>query len=177
MHLTDDQLNEYLDNETNDRTRIELHLSTCADCTARLHALQDVFSEIASLPDVELSPGFASRVTSHLNPAPPIPRSLGLTIILQAMLVVIVFVIAAPFVMLFLSPYISGIPAPSFVDLFMQLQGQWDAWLDILATFQIPAMPELAFLDFSSLVTLFMVIGVSLLWLIGNGLLLRNHTK
>jgi hypothetical protein len=57
----------------------------------------------------------------------------------------------------------------------MQLQRQWDAGLDFLSTFQIPVMPELPVLDFSSMV--FTVIGVSLLWLVGNGLLLRNQTK
>ncbi len=55
MHLTDEQLNEYLDHETNERAQIELHLATCGKCSARLAALQDLFSEIKSLPELELS--------------------------------------------------------------------------------------------------------------------------
>ena len=39
MHLTDEQLNEYLDNEIVDRAQTELHLFACDDCAARLTAL------------------------------------------------------------------------------------------------------------------------------------------
>jgi hypothetical protein len=79
MHLTDEQLNEYLDHETNDRAQIELHLASCPDCVARLHTLQELFSAIESLPDVAISPGFASRLASSLRPASQLPRSLWLT--------------------------------------------------------------------------------------------------
>ena len=175
MHLTDEQLNEYLDQETDVRDQIELHLSSCADCAARLHALQELFFEIESLPDVAISPAFASRLASSLSPASQIPRFLRLTVALQAALAVVVFIIAAPLMMQFLSPYLSGIPASSFVDIFMQLQSQWDVWLDLLSTFQFPAIPELPVIELSRLFILFTVIGVSLLWLIGNVLLLRNQ--
>jgi anti-sigma factor RsiW len=59
MHLTDEQLNEYLDNETTERAQIETHLASCADCAARLIALQVLFAEIESLPEVELAPTLA----------------------------------------------------------------------------------------------------------------------
>ena len=36
MHLTDDQLNEYLDEATAERVQIEAHLSSCDECAARL---------------------------------------------------------------------------------------------------------------------------------------------
>ena len=175
MHLTDDQLNEYLDHETNDRALIELHLDSCADCAARLHALQELFSEIESLPDVAISPAFASRFTPRLNQSPQWPRALRLAVILQAVLAIVAIIVAAPFVLQFVSPYVSHIPAPSLVDVFMQLQRQWNAWLALLSTFQIPAIPELPVIQGSSLFMVLTVIGVSLVWLIGNGLLLRNQ--
>ena len=53
MHLTDVQLNEYLDNETTERTQIESHLSVCDECTARLSALKTLFTEIESLPEIK----------------------------------------------------------------------------------------------------------------------------
>ena len=63
MHLTDEQLNEYLDNETNERVQIETHLSSCGECAARLSTLQALFTELDSLPEVAL--------TKSLLPAVP----------------------------------------------------------------------------------------------------------
>ena len=177
MHLTDEQLNEYLDGEASDRLQIEMHLSACEQCSARLAALQDLFSEIESLSQLELSRNVAARFVPSLDPAAKLPRALTLTLTLQAALAVVVIIVAAPFVMQFLSPYIYRIPAPSFSELFLLLQNQWGVWLDILSTFQFPAMPEIPILEWSSLALMLAVIGISLLWLIGNGLLLRNQTK
>jgi anti-sigma factor RsiW len=177
MHLTDEQLNEYLDNETNDRIQIELHLSSCAECAARLTALQSLFSEIESLSDLDLSAEFAFRFVPDTSPSVQLPRSLTLALTLQTMLAVVGIIIVAPFVMQFLSPYVSGIAAPPFAALFLQLQNQWVTWLDLLATFPPPRIPPFPGLELSSLFLMLTLIGVFLLWLIGNGLLLRNQTK
>ena len=52
-HLTETQLNEYLDGvpEAPAQARLQAHLADCADCRARLAALQTVFQALASLPD------------------------------------------------------------------------------------------------------------------------------
>ena len=173
MHLTDEQLNEYLDHEAADSAGIALHLSTCEDCSARLAALQDLFSEIESLPDVELS----RDVVPGLNLPVELPRSLRLTVTLQAALAAVAILVAAPFLMQFLSPYVSGISGTSFAELLLQLQSQWIVWLDMLSTFQFPAIPEIHVVELSSLFMILTVIGVSLLWLVGNGLLLRDQIK
>jgi len=175
MHLTDEQLNEYLDHETNERAQIELHLATCEECSARLTALQDLFSEIESLPELELS----RNVAAHFLPSPSakLPRSLTLTVTLQALLTVMTIIVAAPFFMQFVSSYTPSLSVPSLVDIFMQIQGQWAAWLDALATLSAPALPDIPVVNISSLYAMFTVIGVSLLWLVGNGLLLRNQMK
>jgi hypothetical protein len=177
MHLTDEQLNEYLDHEAADSAGIELHLSTCEDCFARLAALQDLFSEIESLPDVELSRDVLPGFVPGLNLPVELPRSLRLTVTLQAALAAVAILVAAPFVMQFLSPYVSGISGTYFTELLLQLQSQWMAWLDMLSTFQFPAIPEIHVVELSSLFMILTVIGVSLLWLVGNGLLLRDQIK
>jgi hypothetical protein len=177
MHLTDEQLNEYLDHEASDRAQIELHLSACAACSARLAVMRDLFAEIESLPDLELSPAVAASFAPGPKPSGKLPRSLRLAMTLQVVLAVAATFVAAPFVMQFLSPYLASIPAPSFAGLILQLQNQWTAWLDMLSTFQFPVMPEIPVVELSSLFMLFTVVGISLLWLIGNGLLLRNQMK
>ena len=60
MHLTDDQLNEYLDNEAADRVQIEAHLSSCDECAVRLSTLQNLFAEMESLPELTLTRDLAA---------------------------------------------------------------------------------------------------------------------
>jgi hypothetical protein len=52
-HLTETQLNEYLDGimEAPEQDLMQAHLSDCADCRARLAALQTVFKALAALPE------------------------------------------------------------------------------------------------------------------------------
>ena len=169
MHLTDDQLNEYLDNETAERAQIELHLDSCDECTARLSTLRDLFAELESLPEVKLSRSLAAPFKPTRNLPAQLPRWLPLTVILQAAVALTAFIIAAPFVIQLLPV----LETPSLTTLFFELQSQWTAWLDMLSTFQMPVMPEIPVVEISNL--LIALTGVSVLWLLGNGLLLRNR--
>lgn len=174
MHLTDEQLNEYLDNEIQGRTQIELHLASCDECAARLTALQALFAEIESLPDLELTQSIAARFApSPSRPVPQLPGWLTLTATLQAALALIAIIMAAPMIMNLLP----AIQTPSLTEVFMQVQSQWMAWLDMLSQFQMPVMPEIPVIELSSLVIAFTLALVSIFWLVGNGLLLRNQNK
>ncbi|MFN8387661.1 MAG: zf-HC2 domain-containing protein [Anaerolineales bacterium] len=116
MHLTDDLLNEYLDNEAAERAQIESHLASCADCAARLTALQALFAELDSLPEVELTHSLASRITLHAASPLELPRWLTLTAISQAAFALLLLLVAAPFVMNLLP----AIEAPSFAEVLIQ---------------------------------------------------------
>jgi len=184
MHLTEEELNEYLDNEIQDRVQIELHLSSCDECAARLATLQTLFSEIGSLPELALTRNFseaplwgAATFTRDLNLRVPLPRSLRLAVTLQAALALLAIILAAPFVIEFVSPYLTNLPTPSFADVFIQIQSQWMAWLDMLSKFRLPSAPHIPAIDLSSLALTLTLVVVSMLWLIGNGLLLRNQIK
>lgn len=170
-HITDEQLNEYLDNESTERAQIEAHLSACDECAARLTALKTLFAEIESLPELELTHNFAARFTPTPSLPPQLPTWLTLTATLQAALALLTVIIAAPFI----SRLLPAIETPSLTDLFLQLQSQWTAWLDTLSTFQLPTLPQLPALEISSLILTLTLAGVSMLWLVGNGLLLRNQ--
>ena len=173
MHLTDDQLNEYLDNETTERAQIEVLLAVCADCAARLTALAALFAELDSLPELELSKPIAARFVPQPNLTPQLPRWLTLTATLQAAFALIVLLVAAPFVAEALPP----IELPSLTETLLRLQAQWLAWLKLFSTLELPALPQIPTLEVSSLLLTFTLAGVSLLWLVGNGLLLRNNVK
>jgi predicted anti-sigma-YlaC factor YlaD len=177
MHLTDDQLNEYLDNEIKDRTQVELHLSSCEDCAARFAALQALFDDIESLPELAISKSIAAPVTRRVSRRESLPRSLRLTVTLQAAAAIIAVSIAAPFVEQFISPYLSSLDELSLTDMFLQMQTQWMTWVNMLSQFQVPSLPEIPVIELSSLSVMLTVIGTSLLWLVGNRLLLRNQMK
>lgn len=183
MHLTDEQLNEYLDNESTERVQIEEHLSSCEKCAGRLTALQLLFTEIESLPDLafsrDISTPFISTglnvSTRGRNLSTPLPRFLRLTVTLQAVTAAIVLIIAAPLIMRLVSRYLFSTQSPSFAEIFLQLQSQWMIWLETLSQFQMPAIPEIPIIELSSLAIMLTLAGASTLWLVGNGLLLRNQ--
>jgi predicted anti-sigma-YlaC factor YlaD len=178
IHLTDEQLNEYLDNEITESAQIEAHLSSCEECVARLTVLRNLFDEIESLPDLTLSHDIAASFARQSNlPILHLPRWLTLTATLQAAIAMIVLMIAAPFVIQFFTPYLSSIQIPAFEDMLLQLQSQWTIWLNLVSQFQMPVIPEIPVIELSSLVILLILASVSALWLVGNGLLLRNQIK
>ena len=170
-HLTDETLNEYLDNELTNRSEAELHLSQCADCAARLTSLQALFAEIESLPELTLSKPLAAPFTRR-DVGFALPTWLKLTATLQAVIALIVLIASAPFVMNLLP----AIQTPSMTEVLLQLQSQWMAWLDVLLQTQMPVIPEYSFpFEISSLFLAFVTVGLLALWIVGNGLLLRNQ--
>ena len=171
-HLSDELLNEYLDNALAHRAQAESHLAGCADCAARLSALQALFAEIESLPELALSKSLAAPFTRR-DVGFALPRWLKLTATLQAALALIIVILAAPLI----TELLPAVQTPSLTDALLQLQSQWTAWLDMLSTFQTPSLPQLPALEISSLAFTLTLVGVSMLWLVGNGLLLRNQIK
>jgi hypothetical protein len=172
MHLTDDQLNEYLDHESAERVQIELHLDSCDECTARLSTLQDLFAELESLPELALTKSLAAPFTLRPSLPAQLPAWLPLTVILQAAIALVALIIAAPFAIQLLPV----VELPSLSDAFIQLQSQWTTWLDMLSQFQLPTFPTISF-ELSSLYLMSALAVVSVFWLVGNGLLLRNQIK
>ena len=122
MHLTDEQLNEYLDYESSERNEIEAHVSSCAECAARLSVFQALFDEIESLPELALSHSVAARLLLPSTLPAKLPRSLNLTVTMQAALATLAIILAAPFVTQFISPYVLELSAPSMGDAIVQVQ-------------------------------------------------------
>lgn len=173
MHLTDEQLNEYLDNESANRAEIETHLDSCDECAARLSTLQALFADLDSLPEVTLSRDLAARFSPRPSLAPQLPRWLTLTATLQAAAALVALIVAIPF----FSIMLPQIETPSFTTWLFEIQSLWTSWLDALSTFQLPItqFPNLPAYPVE-LSTLFIALAiVSIFWIFGNGLLLRNN--
>ncbi len=116
-HISDVQLNEYLDNESTERVFIESHLSVCDECAARFSTLQNLFAELDSLPEMELTRDLAARFTPRSSLPAQLPKFLTLTAILQTALALTALIIAIPFV----SAWLPQIEPPSFTKLFFHL--------------------------------------------------------
>lgn len=175
MHLTDEQLNEYLDNETANRAEIETHLDSCGECAARLSALQALFTELGSLLEVTLSTNLAARFTPDRKLVPQLPRWLTLTASLQAAAALAALILAIPF----FSIMLPQVETPSFTAWFFEIQSLWASWLDALSNSQLPNYQFANLPTYPvELSTLFVALAiVSVFWIFGNGLLLRNQTK
>lgn len=172
-HISDVQLNEYLDNETENRAEIETHLDSCDECAARLSAFQALFADLDSLPEVELSTDLAARFRPRPSPDPQLPPWLTLTASLQAAAALVALIVAIPF----FSIMLPKVEMPSFTTWLFELQSLWTSWLDALSTFQLPItrFPSLPAYPVE-LSTLFIALAiVSIFWIFGNGLLLRNR--
>jgi hypothetical protein len=172
MHLTDNQLNEYLDHESAERAQIELHLDSCDECAARLSTLQDLFAELESLSELALTKSLAAPFALRTSLPAQLPAWLPLTVTLQAAAALVALIIAAPFAIQLLPV----VELPSLSDAFLQLQSQWTTWLDMLSQFQLPTLPIISF-ELSSLYLMSALAVISVFWLVGNGLLLRNQIK
>jgi anti-sigma factor RsiW len=178
MHLSDEQLNEYLDQALapGARAAASAHLAECADCGARLTALQGLFASIEALPEHALSRDLAGPVMRTLSGRAALPRWIRLTAGLQAALAVIVLVSAAPLLNEFVSPVFAAYQWPSLAELLLQFQTQWSAWMQSITAFTPPALPTFS-VDISSLALTITAVGTFLLWVLGNGLLLRRMTR
>lgn len=187
-HISDVQLNEYLDNEIANRAEIETHLDSCDECAARLSALQALFADLDSLPEVTLSRNIsaaslwdAARFYPRPSLAPQLPRWLTLTATLQAAAALVALIVAIPF----FSVMVPQIETPSFTTWLFELQSLWTSWLDALSNLALSRvegfqLPNYQFTNLPiypvELSTLFIALAiVSIFWIFGNGLLLRNN--
>jgi anti-sigma factor RsiW len=175
MHLSDELLNEYLDQALTPEARAEAepHLAACADCAARLAALRGLFAEIESLPELTLPRSLAAPVTRRVSGRAALPRWIRLTATLQAALAVIVLALAAPFLSGLVASLTVRYTPLSLAELLLHLQTQSTALLALLPEFVPPQLPAIS-LGLSSLALTLTAISAFFFWIIGNGLLLKR---
>ncbi|MGD0752327.1 MAG: zf-HC2 domain-containing protein [Anaerolineales bacterium] len=111
-HLTENQLNEYLDGlmEASALAACEEHLSDCADCQSQLAVLQSVFQALAALPEANPQRDLAPSVLKNLS-----ERGFGLgwrlALAMQAGLSLGLLVFLSPVITDRITDHIAGIMA------------------------------------------------------------------
>ena len=169
-HISDSQLNEYLDQIIDEemRRQCELHLSRCADCRTRLEELLKLNSTLASFTDIEIPRDLTSSIMARL-PQPSASlwtRAFAVQLGTAFGMVLFILVEVSKYIRV---PEISSFQTPSFdfhsmlANLPYPVIGQPVLSLPQLPTFQIP----LTSLQVSVIVAFAFLLG-----LVGNGILL-----
>ncbi len=179
-HLSDDLLNEYLDEMLSPAPRraVAGHLAACPECAARLDGLRALFADLAALPEQPLGRDLSGEVVDRLTGSPRLPRAVHWTLLVQALVLVGGLVAAWPLVAGLL-PAVPSAQLPSTAELLARLAAQWTAWAQTVTQWTTVSPPSWQFplsLDVSGLLAGLILAGVTLLWLVGNGVLLRAPT-
>ena len=162
-----------------DRERLELHLTGCSDCSGKYASLKHLYSEMERLADEPLAHDISARVIRSL--ALKEDRKPHLYRVLMAQLAVAIIVFAAiwPRISLELVNRYSLVqllePLRKFEDLSARgifFVREFLNWIHIqwIATLSMPAIDW----PITGLPLALAVGGMTLLWLLGNGLLLRE---
>ncbi len=184
-HLADDGLFEYLDQELSpeSRQKIESTLAECAECQERLLEIRRLFGEIESLEAIDLERDLVSAVMVRVpgetgfRTLPNLSASLSL----QSLVAVLILAASLPALLQQASiTELAGMVQDNNRLLLETLQGGLAAVMEIVTQLRIgleAVLSETAALQTGPIelvLILPLLISTGLLWLVGNGILLRN---
>ncbi len=191
-HLTDSQLNEYLDQvlDALEKQECDLHLSSCSECRARLDQLQHLFASLDNLPERSLQRDLSASIVNRLPQkqsrlwTPTFAAQVGVALGVFVWLSVQVTKLITPLLVALRLPQIA-MPNFQFPIPVFQFPNFYSLFSIFISLFTIPkfrlpiiAIPtfRLSTFKLSPHEFAFIAIAICLLWLIGNLSLLRNHS-
>lgn len=184
-HLSDAHLNEYLDGEleASHRPRFEAHLETCDACQARLALLESVFDDLARVtetpPNRDLAEPVIHAIRARQRESRLVARLAGVEVLLGALVAVAGLMLSGG-IGLVAEAQLAILEWSQRVYIDAELAGQ-DAFEALTDVYQALAalLTDAAQVPSSSVpgwVSWGPFLGLALaLWLLGNGLLLREH--
>ena len=179
-HISDELLNEYLDQQLDTTTheRLTAHLAACDDCQVRLLEAQQLFATLDALPEaplmVDLSRQVVARLSAEFKPR-PLPGWTLPIIVLQMIAALALFIWLWPVMDSALQtvgrevPQAIGrlLPEISLSQLLDPLASSFDR----LSELGERLSPDLSLPIYQGI----LIIGLALiLWLAGSGLVLRK---
>lgn len=186
LHPSDAQINEYVDGQlgVQEVSALESHLGACQPCRDRFAALQALFSDLASLPEVALQRDLSGGVLAAIRPKAVLSRGLKWGVAVQTATALIILAVITP---VFLR-------AAWFQD-FSLIHGQvfelirfrFSQVLALLSAEALSAvrflsqtatrLPQLADFHLPKAAVWPLFLSALLLWLVGNGLVLRRIAR
>lgn len=175
-HLTDSQLNEYLDHALGKSTRREadLHLQSCAVCRARLDELQNVFTALTGLPEARPARDLSTSILSRLPQKQP--RVWAPFFAAQVGAALGVFLWLSTQITKFIPASFSAFRLPSFTMPAFPFSNLYSLFSILHPLFSIPTFNFPTF-QLSIFNMIFIALSVSTLWVFGNAALLRNRQE
>ncbi len=181
-HLDETALHEYLDEalDPTARTEVEAHLAGCSTCAARLAELQVLFTALEFLPEVSLEHDLTPAVLEAIRPAQTTPPALRWAVVAQLAAAVALLFFAWPRVAGQFANLASGQMRvqviAGFANALRVLFSQWPAMLAPATKIGVPSLGVTRYvpaLQLSPLSWWLLIAAALVLWLAGNGLLLR----
>jgi hypothetical protein len=185
IHPGEDSLNEYLDGYLADDQKIELenHLETCAQCASRLAELREVFQNLESLPNYSLDRDLSVEVVSAIQPRINLSPGWKWGAFVQFVLAFIVILLAVPVLLETWKPNLTGMQyslIQMFSERWIALLAQWSTlsvefqlvWSNLVTEWNPPSI-----LETSQVVIWPIFLSAILLFIVGNGLVLRRITR
>jgi len=198
-HLTESQLNEYLDHSLDESTHraLDAHLEGCDECRENLNQLQDVFLALKSLLEIRLTRDLSHSIPSNSFKQPVLLLTRTLALQLGAVMGALIWLsvelagtlnialLNLGFQQLIVSPSesIAVVQAP-ILDLLLSIRSAQDWGFKLFKPeikfpslqfpvmhYQIPAYS----LDLSAFHIVLLTISALGLWVVGNAFLLRNR--
>jgi anti-sigma factor RsiW len=178
-HLSDEVLNEFLDNALAPEifAETQAHLAACQQCAAQLAELTGLFADLAALPEIPLDRDLSMAVLARIAPREPLPRPVPWVLAFQTLAILLLMTLAAPFLDIASSIPANLIhtPAPSEVLAFLSAESMLWArsiqFFNLQTTLPVWNFPPL--LNLSGLALGITLLSVFILWLVANRLLLR----
>ncbi len=165
VHLSDEQLNEILDDRAGEAAR--RHLDACDECRARFAELQAVFTALEALPEQPLRRDLTASVLARL-PEKRRARAWSWTLAIQSALAAALlafqareFGFSADALLPQVTSWLSILQVPTFI---------LPSFNFALADLQLPSFG----VEFSSFNLTLLLASAALLWLVGNFSLLRG---
>jgi len=176
-HLSDETINEYLDQALAPTLRpgVEAHLTACPICASRMAALRALFAELDSLPDISSQLDFAPAVLEQIaKPTGDVPRLVQWLAGAQVLAMLVAGILAWPLVTASLPQVPSYLPHLERFAAFLSAISA--TRLDLANSLRLPSL-AIPVIDLPSATLIYSAIGLSLLWLLGNGLFLLPRPR
>ncbi|MCP4142273.1 MAG: hypothetical protein GY755_18715 [Chloroflexi bacterium] len=191
-HLTESQLNEYLDQMLDYETqqRVETHLASCESCRLEITELQALFISLNELPEIPIAHDLTLGVLAQISKVAKIPLLWKQPIFLaQSIFTFILLLFSMPILSSFwlqiekwsgeiTFPTIQTPSLAQMVSQFMSLLA-WEPETFFFIpelSFSVPTLPTLPISPNSNLMLL-LALSAGIMWGIGNYSLLRSKPE
>ena len=181
-HIPEAQLHAYLDSalDEGERIRIDAHISACQECHQELENIKALFAEIESMPEIQLEIDLAPIVTAAIKRPYQITTRWKLAISAQTIIALIVLGIS--WSMMNVEFLLPQIPTISFdlqatvAEINITINSFFNSLVkSITELFQNSGgLVEDSSPTISTIYLLPLAISATLLWLVGNRVLLNN---